>query len=373
MASFSGRLSKMFGRSKATLRNLKLIFQDFPGGAEGFELVLKFCYNNGTLKMSPSNIPLLYSAAQFMEMNSSISGSQNLQEQTEKYLEDISEWSWSELLNAVKQCQILPVGPSILVEKFLESLVGRLNLSVEANSCPSTSSPDSSALRFSCDTKSTESLKTVFSNGIWWFEELLVLSPKFVKMIVQLMLKRNFDEVVVSKFLIYYQKSKSSNATRDEKRKIVEVVVEMLYALEHNSVSCKSLFSILRVVLGLNIDKCIRNKLEKMIGARFDQGSLDNLLLPSPSGVNYLYDVNLVLRFVKAFLHQKTKSRTSPPILPLRRVARLMDLYMAEVAPDPCLKSSKFLALAKALPDYARSSHDDMYRAVDMYIEVIIT
>lgn len=347
---------------------MKLIFQDFPGGAEGFELVLKFCYNNGNAKISPSNVPLLYSAAQFMEMNSSISGTQNLLEQTEKYLVDISEWTWSELLNALKRCQDLSLSPSIVIEKCLDSLVGRLNLAVEANSCPSTSSPDSSALRFSCDTKSTESLKTGFSNGLWWFEELLIFTPDLVKMIVQLMLKRNFDEVVIGRFLIYYQKSKSSNATRDGKRKIVEVVVEMLYVLEHNSVSCKSVFSILRVALGLNIDKCIRNKLEKMIGARLDQGSLDNLLLPSPSGMNYLYDVNLVLRFVKAFLLQKT-NRTSP--MPLRRVARLMDLYMAEVAPDPCLKPSKFLALAKALPDYARSSHDDMYRAMDMFIEVM--
>ncbi|XP_023534653.1 BTB/POZ domain-containing protein At3g22104-like [Cucurbita pepo subsp. pepo] len=367
VASYCGKLSTLFGRSKGSLRNLKVIFQGFPGGAEGFELMLKFCYNNGNLEMSPSNVPLLYSVAEFMEMNSSISGTQNLQEQIEKFLEDISDWTWSELLNALKRCQDLCNSPLVVVDKCLDCLLGRLNLAVEASSCPSTSSPDSWALRVSCDTKSSESLKTGFSNGLWWFDELLVLTPDFVKMIVQFMLKRSFDEVVVSKFLIYYQKSKLSTATRDEKRKIVEVVIETLYVLEQNSISCKSLFSILRVGLGLNIDKCIRNKLEKMIGARLDRGSLDNLLLPSPSGMNYLYDVNLVLRFVKAFLHEKT-SRTCP--MALRRVARLMDLYMAEVAPDPCLKPSKFLALAKALPEYARSSHDDMYRAVDMYIEV---
>ncbi|XP_023512148.1 BTB/POZ domain-containing protein At3g22104-like isoform X1 [Cucurbita pepo subsp. pepo] len=368
VASYSGRLSKLFGRSKANLRNLKLIFQDFPGGAEGFELILKFCYNNGYVQMSPSNVPVLYSAAQFMEMNCSISGTQNLQEQTERYLDDINEWTWSELLNALKRCQDLSLSrPSIVLHKCLDSLVGKLHLALEEHCCPSTSSSDGSALRFSCDTKSTESLKTVFSNGVWWFEELLLLNPDFVKMIVPSMLKRDFDEVVIARFLVYYQKSKISNASRDEKRKIIEVVVEMLYTLDHNSVSCKSLFSILRVALGLNINKCIRNKLEKMIGAQLDRGTLDNLLLPSRSGSSYLYDVNLVLRFVKAFLHEQ-KSRTSQ--MTLTRVATLMDLYMAEVAPDPCLKPSKFLALAKALPEYARRSHDDMYRAMDMYFEV---
>ena len=55
----------------------------------------------------------------------------------------------------------------------------------------------------------------------------------------------------------------------------------------------------------------------------------------------------------------------------LKKVARLMDLYIVEVAPDPCIKPSKFLALDMSLPDSARDSHDEMYHAMDIYLKVV--
>ncbi|KAL0444142.1 UNVERIFIED_CONTAM: BTB/POZ domain-containing protein [Sesamum latifolium] len=47
-----------------------------------------------------------------------------------------------------------------------------------------------------------------------------------------------------------------------------------------------------------------------------------------------------------------------------------MDLYLAEVAPDPHLKPSTFLALITALPESARDSCDRVYRAMSLYLEV---
>ncbi|XP_023876818.1 BTB/POZ domain-containing protein At3g22104 isoform X2 [Quercus suber] len=329
----------------------------------------RFCYNNGKTQISPYNICLLHCAAQFMEMNNSISGTHSLLEQTDKSLKEINYWTWSELLIALKQCQdLLPdVNSSVILQKCLDSLVGRLALTNEASPCPSTSSPDSSGFRFSCDTKSTESVKTSSSRATWWYEDLLILSPNLVEMLVKSMVERKFNHVIISRFLFYYHKSKFYTATSDEKRKIVETVVDMLYTLDWSSVSYKSLFGILRVSMSLNINKSSKNKLESMIGSQLDQATLDNLLVPSPYGINYLYDVNLVLRFLKAFLNGRSSQFSA---IRLRKVASLMDLYMAEVAPDPCLKPSKFQAIAMALPDSARDSCDELYRAMDMYLEV---
>ncbi|XP_030932251.1 BTB/POZ domain-containing protein At3g22104 isoform X1 [Quercus lobata] len=369
ITSYSGRLSKLFGKTKGTTRNLKVIFHDFPGGAESFELMSRFCYNNGKTQISPYNICLLHCAAQFMEMNNSISGTHNLLEQTDKSLKEINYWTWSELLIALKQCQdLLPdVNSSVILQKCLDSLVGRLALTNEASPCPSTSSPDSSGFRFSCDTKSTESVKTSSSRATWWYEDLFILSPNLVEMLVKSMVERKFNHVIISRFLFYYHKSKFYTATSDEKRKILETVIDMLYTLDWSSVSYKSLFGILRVSMSLNINKSSKNKLESMIGSQLDQATLDNLLVPSPYGINYLYDVNLVLRFLKAFLNGRSSQLSA---IRLRKVASLMDLYMAEVAPDPCLKPSKFQAIAMALPDSARDSCDELYRAMDMYLEV---
>ncbi|KAJ7948211.1 BTB/POZ domain-containing protein [Quillaja saponaria] len=184
---------------------------------------------------------------------------------------------------------------------------------------------------------------------------------------VKSMLSRKFDHVIISRFLLYYQKTKFFTAPSVEKRSIVEMVINMHYNLDPSSVSCKSLFGILRVILSLNVSKCSRYKLENMIGSQLDQATLDNLLVPSPYGINYFYDANLVLRFLKVFIHGGT-CQVNP--MPVRRVASLIDLYIAEIAPDPCLKPSKFMALATALPDSARDSYDELYHAMDMYLEV---
>lgn len=292
----------------------------------------------------------------------------NLLEQTEKSLQEISYWTWSELLIGLKQCQnLLVADSSVMVERCLETIVGRLVLASEASPCPSTSSTDSSWIRYSCDSKSTESIKTSFSRLTWWFEDLLFLSPLLVALLVKSMLSRKMDHAVISKFLLYYQKAKFSSATTDQKSKIIEMVIDMHYEMDHNCVPCKTLFGILRVTLGLNISKCSRNKLETMIGSQLDQATLDNLLVPSPYGINYLYDVNLILRFLKAFMRRGNGLVT--PIR-MRKVASLIDMYITEIAPDPCLRTSKFLALATAIPDSARDSYDELYHAMDMYLEV---
>lgn len=368
IASYSCRVSKLFGKSVGTKKNLKVIFHDFPGGAEVFELMLRFCYNNGRIDITPPNIFPLHSAAQFMEMNKSASEKHNLLEQTEKSLEEIKYWTWQELLIVLKHCQDFQlIANSVgVLERCLDSLAGRLALTSEASPCALTSSPDSSGVRFSSDTRSTESLKNTRST--WWFEDLLVLNPNLVKMVTKSMISRNIDHVIISKFLLFYQKSKSYAGTADEKRKIVETVIDMLCTLDQSSAPCKSLFGILWVALSLNISKSSRSKLESMIGYQMDQATLDNLLVPSPHGSNYLYDVNLVLRFLKAFIH---RDGYQVSLMLMKKVASLMDLYVAEVAPDPCLKPSKFLALAMALPDSARESHDEMYCAIDLYFEVL--
>lgn len=352
------------------VKSFKVIFNDFPGGADGFELMTRFCYNNGKINISPLNVSLLHCIAHFMEMKESVSGTKkNLLEQTDKSIEEIRYWTWSELLFALRQCQDLqPVAnASGILDKYLNIISRRVVSSCETSPCPSTSSPDSSAHRLSCDTRSTESLKNSYFRATWWFEDFLSFDPLLIEMLVKSLLSKNVDHGTVGRFLFYYQKSKFATAKSDEKCKIMEAVVRMLYNLDITLVSHRSLFGILRVSLNLNISKCSRNNLETMIGSQLDQATLDNLLIPSPAGSKYLYDVNLVLRFLKSFIG---KGACCLPLTRLRKVAGLMDLYIAEVAPDPCLKPSKFLSLIKALPDSARTSYDAIYQAIDIYFKV---
>ncbi|XP_047337031.1 BTB/POZ domain-containing protein At3g22104 [Impatiens glandulifera] len=357
IAAYSARISRLFGKSIGSAqKHLKIIFHDFPGGAKSFELAARFCYNHGRIHINPFNATVLHSTAHFMEMDS-------LTEQTHKSLEGIAYWSWSQLVLALKQCQdFLPFAVSSgMLEKILDSIIGRIVLANEtASLSPSTSSPDSiGIIRHSCDTKSTESLRNSSIRSNWWYEDLASLNPDLIEMVVKTMMaKRRINHANISRFLFYFQKSKPC-------RKVTEAVIDMLHGLERNLISCKSLFGILRVISSMNVSKNCKNKLESMIGSVMDQSTLDNLLVPSPPGTNYLYDVNLVLRFMKAFQADDIGS-----LHRLKKVGSLIDLYIAEVAPDPFLKPSKFLALVKALPDSARDSFDEVYRSIDMYIEV---
>ncbi|KAJ7953546.1 BTB/POZ domain-containing protein [Quillaja saponaria] len=43
--------------------------------------------------------------------------------------------------------------------------------------------------------------------------------------------------------------------------------------------------------------------------------------------------------------------------------------YLQEIARDVNLPLSKFLAIAEAIPEFARLDHDDIYRAIDNYLK----
>ncbi|XWS19491.1 hypothetical protein CRYUN_Cryun31cG0020600 [Craigia yunnanensis] len=366
LSSFSGRFSKLFGNLTDDTRNLKVVFHDFPGGAEGFELVARFCYNNGRTEITPANVVLLNCAAQFMEMESD-GPRPSLLNQTKKSLDGISFWSWSELLVALKECQDLlsASNSSLIFDEVLDCVIGRLASPVVVS--PYTSSSENSSFLCSCDTRSSYSIRNNFSQISWWFEDLLFLNIDLIDKVIKMMMCQHFDHATISKFLFCYQKSKFLSATPTEKYKITEVIINLLSLLDRSSLSCKHLFDIFRVASGLKISKHCKSILENLIGSRLYQATIDFLLVPSPHRKDYMYDVNLVLRLVNAFCNEGS-CFLSP--MRLRKVASLLDSYLVEVAADSHLNPSKFAALVMLLPDSARESHDRLFQAMDIYLEV---
>ncbi|KAJ0232244.1 BTB/POZ domain-containing protein [Hirschfeldia incana] len=363
ICKYSGTLRKLLKRTTCSSNgNLKVIFNDFPGGAECFELVTRFWYNSSQFTVVPSNVVLFHCAAKLLEVTKVL-------ENTEKCIEEIRYWAWSEVLLGLKQCQELDTSSDAdsLAAKLMDALVERLWLAIEPSPSNAASacspSPDGSLFRLSCDSKSTESFKNSSSRMPWWFSEVLDLSPGLVATFLKLMIARRFDNLTIIRFLFYYQKVKLCSASCNEKREILETTIDTLYVLDRSCNPYKNLFRVLRLALGLNINSSVMNKLELMIGHQLDQATLDNLLVPSPSRSSLLYYVNLVLRFTKDFLNEAKRGSQ------VKKVASLVDQYISEVAPDPFLKPSKFLSLLTLIPDSARESHEDLYRAIDMFLE----
>lgn len=98
-----------------------------------------------------------------------------------------------------------------------------------------------------------------------------------------------------------------------------------------------------------------------------------------------LYDIDCFQRILDHFMLMDQAAAPSSPCIveegqsmegdphsltSITMVANLVDVYLADVAPDVNLKFLKFQLLAAAVPDYARPLADGMYRAIDIYLKV---
>ncbi|KAK9291466.1 hypothetical protein L1049_019414 [Liquidambar formosana] len=77
------------------------------------------------------------------------------------------------------------------------------------------------------------------------------------------------------------------------------------------------------------------------------------------------YDVGIVIRVVESYV----SFILSTPSSRIFVVGRLVDGYHTLLARDENLKGKSFQALAEAWPKNARYCHDNLYRAIDMYLK----
>lgn len=380
LAHFCGRIRRLVVAGAASAkRSTRVALHGFPGGAEAFELVARFCYaaGGGGVAATAANACVLRCAAEFLDMaaadalEAASTAAPSLVRMTEKALEDMPNWPWHNVVDAVKQCQrLLPLADSTgAFDAAVAALVSHMAVPPPAgDTTPTSSSPESSAFRFSVDTKSSSlSLRGSCISRTWWFEDLVPLGPGTVERVAAALVARGTDHGVIARFLFYHLKCRIAGATAEEKKAMLESSVAVMSGLDRSAVSCKGLFGILRIAAPLKLSGACQERLVTMIGRKLDHATLDNLLVPAPAGTGSLYDVSLVLRFLEAFL-RGGGAHDEPARL--KKVGRLIDLYLAEVAPDPSLRPAMFLQLATALPAPARDSHDALYRAIDVYFQV---
>ncbi|KAL2341993.1 hypothetical protein Fmac_009933 [Flemingia macrophylla] len=320
------------------------------------------------MEITPSNVAMLCSAVNVLEMECDDGpGTPNLKPHIENFLEGIRFWTWSEILEALKQCQGLFSfeGYLAILDRIVDHLIERL--ASPGITSPNTCSSNRSSFQFSCDTSSNNSWRNNCSGATWWFEHLLFLKIDMLDKVIRTMISYDFDHSVVSRFLFYYHNSTCLGASQAEKVEITKFVIDLLLLLDLRSISCKDLFNLNRIAVSLKMSRSCINKIESLIGPLLDQTTVDYLLLPSPHGRDIVYDVDFVLRLIHIFFSGGSFELTSNR---LKRVAKMMDLFLVEVAPDPHLKPCQFEALITVLPDNARESHDQLYVAMDMYLKV---
>ncbi|XP_047959189.1 BTB/POZ domain-containing protein At3g19850 isoform X2 [Salvia hispanica] len=369
LSKYSGKLRKIVKQEKKTtqIRSSGIDIAEFPGGAAGFELVSRFCYNNGTLSINVSNVGLLHCCAVFLGMTEKQSPF-NLLAQTDQFLEEIFHWSWNDVVSSLKSCDpFLDYAHSCgLVDKLMSSLLAKIAQNSHLNLLSVSSSSSSS----SPDTARSSASPSSRKPYAWWFQDMATLSPKIIHSFLKALGLYGAENtnLVITRFLLQYLKTNGGGAIRPvpaEYGGLADTAVHGVVVIGRSAFSCRGLFWVLKLVSGLGISRERRAALERLIGGMLDQAKLDDLLVSGGGGGGGVYDVNLVVRLIRLFVYHYDDMSMERMV----KLGFLIDMYLGEIGPDPALKLAKFLAVAESLPDCARDSFDHVYRAIDIYLQ----
>lgn len=378
---------------------------EIPGGAKTFELVAKFCYGV-KLELTAANVVYLRCASEHLEMTEEY-GEGNLISQAEIFLNQTVMRSWKDSLKALQTCDdVLSYAEQLHIpRRCIDSMAGKACSDPALFGWPvmerggPMQSPGGSVLWNGISTGA----RPKHSSSDWWYEDASSLSLAMYKRLISVMESRGVNEEIVAGSLTSYARkylpglnrrhsgNESNNrvvpvaSLSEEDQKTLLEEIDRLLPLQKGLVPTKFLFGLLKTGKILRAEASCISNLEKRIGMQLDQATLEDLLMPNISySMETLYDVDCVHRILEHFLAvdgvvgggspgsvDDGELMGSPSLTPITMVAKLIDGYLAEVAPDVHLKLPKFHSLAAAVPEYARPLDDGLYRAIDVYLKVI--
>lgn len=378
----SGKIRKLVAEAKdSDLSKLELV--NIPAGPQTFELAMKFCYGMN-FQITTANIAQLRCMAEFLEMTEDYR-EDNLIARTELYLDDVVLQSLEHSVEVLTACEsLIPMAEDVgLVDRCVEAIA--MNASKEQLV--------SGLSRLECEDRSTE-LKSGCLD--WWIDDLSVLRIDFYDRVIRSMGRAGVRPHSITMSLMHYAqsslkgieksqlwssaKTKPSPGTREnDQRLVLETLVGLFPAEKCSSIPLSFLFGMLRIAAMVDAAIACRLELERWISFRLEMVSLDDLLIPSLQVGDSLFDVDTVHRILVNFLQREEEENEacgyesdvlgSPCHSSLLKVGRLIESYLAEIAPDPYLSLQKFSAMIEILPDDSRVIDDGLYRAIDIYLK----
>ncbi|XP_071738105.1 BTB/POZ domain-containing protein At5g48800-like [Rutidosis leptorrhynchoides] len=374
LVSRSGRIRKLVSEHReSSISRVELL--SLPGGTETFELAAKFCYGFN-FEITPSNVAQLCCVSDFLEMSEDYSNN-NLGSRADEYLNYIVCQNLEMCVEVLQQCEnLLPLADEL-------KIVTRCIDAIASKACVEQIASSFSRLEYSSSGRLHMSRQKCEAD--WWIKDLSVLRIDLYQRVITAMKCRGVRPESIGESLMNYAEvklTKKSNGQSDHERVIVETIVSLL-PVEKLVVPLSFLFGLLRSSSMLECSVGCRLDLERRIGSQLDIVTLDDLLIPSfRHGSDTLFDVDTVHRILVNFSQQddsddddpdgsgfESNGLDSPSETALIKVSKLVDNYLAEIAPDVNLKLAKFIAVAESLPAHARTVHDGLYRSIDVYLK----
>ncbi|KAI4319320.1 hypothetical protein MLD38_032931 [Melastoma candidum] len=389
LVSRCGKIRKLVaGHRDTDVSRVELLV--LPGGPDSFEVAAKFCYGTN-FEITPGNVAQLCCVSDYLEMTEEFS-KDNLGSRAEEYLECVVCRSLEMSVEVLRQCEgLIPLADELgIVGRCVDAIASKASTEQIASSFSRLEYSSSGRLQMSKSSK---------CDSDWWIEDISNLRVDFYQRVVLAMKCRGVRPESIGTSLVNYAEKEltkrsslwtqpagqRSESLEDHEKLMVETIVSLL-PVEKQAVTLNYLFGFLRSAVMLDSSVGCRLDLEKRIASQLEMASLNDLLIPSfkHSG-DTLFDVDTVHRILVNFSQQELSDDEeddmedrsifesdiprSPSQSSLYKVAKLVDNFLAEIAPDANLKLSKFMVIVEAIPMHARTIHDGLYRAIDIYLK----
>lgn len=357
-----------------------------PGGAEVFELIAVHCYGS-IIPMGPSTIVAIICAAEFFEMTEAYHKG-NLCKQSHRYFKEIIFRHWDYAIEALKSCQELyPMAQDLNIDSScVEAISLLIFFKIEKNT-PVLFPLANMNLTVKCGHMESliEDLVTLpleYFSGIMEFIKEKGVHAKFISRALFLYADRWVFDVVNSQGINIKQEKDY------EMKKVVECITRLLPE-DKDVLSLTFLFGLLRCALAWNTEEECTFKLEKRSAAHMEQATIADFLLPMKNEKDEMEDLGILeivsmQHIVSLFMSQqadvcdesdytlfseRTSSHSSSSSNPFAcNVGKVWDEYLTEIATYSNVSPSMFLDLMRTVPSSSRSVHDQLYKAIHIYL-----
>jgi hypothetical protein len=409
LLSKCARLQRLCSESPDSGQHQIIQLPDFPGGIEAFELCAKFCYGI-TITLSALNIVSVRCAAEYLQMTEEVEKG-NLIYKLEVFFNSCILHGWKDSIVTLQTTKAYSMWSEDLgiTSRCIDAIASKVL------SHPSKVSLSRTYSRRGRDDVSCNGTESHRHKG-WWAEDMAEIGidlywrtmiaiksggkipAHLIGDALRIYASRWLPNV--SKIMNHDRKEENCDDVSSKHRLLLESIISLL-PVERGSVSCSFLLKLLKAANILKASSSSKMELARRIGIQLEEANVVDLLIPCLSStVDTVYDVDIVMTILEQFKLQGQSPPTSPPrskgdyerrrsrsaenvefeFQESRRsssashsaklkVAKLVDAYLQEIARDVNLPLSKFISIAESVPDFARIDHDDLYRAIDIYLK----
>lgn len=365
-----------------------MALHDIPGGEQAFELCAKFCYGI-SISISAGNLVPAMLAARFLRMTEAVAKG-NLVGKLETFFDSCVLQGWKDSVAALQAAwRISGWSESRIVQPCIDSIVEKILMP------PSKVTWSYTYTRPGYNTRKPH--QSVPKD--WWTEDISELDIEVFRSVISTVrASRLLPPPLIGEALhvyackhlvdplhvgssgdangVLHQPPQSSAAAEEtlvaKQRRVLESIVTMIPG-EPGSVTGRFLLRLLRVANYVSASSSTRAQLIRQAGSQLDEARAADLLIPLPSDPQ-AYDVGAAEAVLEHFLAQFQRPAAADErrrmSAAMEKVARIFDEYLRTIALDRDFPVGKFVDLVECLPDIARSDHDGLYYAIDIYLKV---